>query len=361
VGIDLLNLKTHEPVVALDNFFWLVAGVGKSGKTTLFARLVEKYFGDVSKGLIIGFEHGYSALRVNAVDINNWDDFEEVVEQLVDNKDQLPYRFIGLDTVDIMLEMAQDKVIQEWNRENPAKRTKDIDGVGAKGTSNQGFGVGYNRAKKKIRNTIDKLQKSGFGIMAITHSKDKEVEEKNGIKYDQLVCSLPQSARDIFINMADFICFITIEKEKSGNEVTTNRYIYMRSDGYVEAGSRFKNVPVRIPYDVDQLISSFKEAVRSEYDSDKQMQKAHERQQQEKEQRVQEFLQHKDDEPKTDEPTANEVIEEINQLIDAMKPITPEQKQQLTVIFTQHLNMTNYKKSTDVAALQKCVVAINQM
>jgi len=73
--MDLQNLQPNVPRVNLQDYFYLVSGVPKGGKTTLFAKFVENYIGDVSKGLILAFEKGYTALKVNAQDIEDWDEF----------------------------------------------------------------------------------------------------------------------------------------------------------------------------------------------------------------------------------------------------------------------------------------------
>jgi len=287
--IDLQNLQTNVPKVNLQDYFYLISGVPKGGKTTLFAKFVENYIGDVSKGLILAFEKGYTALKVNAQDIEDWDDFEEAVDQLVEQKDELPFEFIGLDTADIMWEMVQAKVIEEWNREKPSLRTQDINAVGAKKQGGQGFGVGYARAKTKIRQQIDRLMKAGYGVMAISHSKHNEVEEKSGLTYDQLIVSLPAKAREVFVNMADFIVFLTIEKEKVDDEIETKRYLYFRSDGYVEAGGRFQNIPEKIEYDVDGFITTVKDAIKAEFDEGDDVEKIQKDQEKEKKEKADEF------------------------------------------------------------------------
>jgi len=253
------NLQKYRIKSLYDNIL-----VPKAGKTSLFAKLVQQYYGDVSQGLLLAFEKGYQALTVNAVDISDYENFEEYVDYLVDNKEDLPFKLIGIDTADVLWDMVQEDVIREWNIKNPNKRTNDIGGVGAKGKSDSGFGVGYQRAKQKVRTQIDKLTKAGYGLMVITHDKDKEVEQRDGQKFDQLVCSLPNSAREVFVNMADFMIFITIEKEKDGNDVITKRYMHFRSDGYVDAGSRFQNMPQKIEYDINEFITVFENAVKAE-------------------------------------------------------------------------------------------------
>lgn len=308
----LTNKKPNIPQVNLANYFYLIAGIPKAGKTSWFANFIEKYFGDINCGLLLATEKGYQALQVSAEDINAWEDFTEIVEELVDDKDKLPYKFIGIDTVDILWEMAQEEVIREWNQKNPGKRTNDIAAVGAKGKSDQGYGVGYQLSRQKVRKEIDKLMKAGYGVAAITHSKDKEIEQKDGLKYDQLVCSLPGSAREVFVNMADFVVFITIEKEKDGNDIVTKRYMYFRTDGYVEAGSRFANVPERIEYDVNNFIKTVEEAIRTEFKDGTDLSKIEKQQEKDKDKKSKEYIETAKQEK--NEKKLPELAEEIKSL-----------------------------------------------
>ncbi|MEK5036216.1 AAA family ATPase [Paenibacillus sp. FSL R7-0302] len=348
MAINLKQIQVNTPQVALEDYFWLIAGVPKSGKTSLFAKLTEQYFGDTSKSLLLAFEKGYQALRVQAQDVKDWDDMEEIVEQLVDDKEELGIKLIGIDTADIMWEMAQASVIQEWNAKNPQKRTKDIGGVGAKGKSDQGFGAGYNLAKAKIRESLDKLMKAGYGIMVLTHSKDKKVEQKDGLEYDQLNVSLASSAREIFVNMADFIIFITVEKKQVGTNIETKRYMYFRSDGYVEAGSRFKHVPERIEYSIPEFLAAFKHAVEAEFESGVDLEQIKKEQAERREAAAKEFI-----EQQKSEPTADELIAVLDV---KMKAFTKAEKQGLVEVFKEILGgNANYKIVEDVALLQKCV------
>lgn len=337
----------------------MVAGIPKSGKTTLFANFVEKYFGDVSKGLLLAFEPGYGALRVNAVDINSWREYEDIVDQLIEYKDEVPYKILGIDTADLQYALAQERVIQEWNISNPKKRTSDISGVGAKGNSDQGYGVGYALAREKVRSSLNKLMWAGYGIMAITHSKDKEIEEKSGLKYDQLVSSLPNSAREIYVNAADFIVFLTAEKEQVGGKlggIETKRYMYFRGDGYVEAGGRFKNVPIRIEYDVDEFIETIKNAIQAEYSDDANLDEIRGRQTEERDAAAEKFLA----EEANKVPTAEESISEIDNLVAEMT-LTTELREKLSAIFEEEIGIRNYKLCTDADQLHKCVQRIKEI
>lgn len=357
MSIDLLNnLKVNVPKANLEDFVWVVAGIPKAGKTTLFAKVTEKYFGDIRKSLLLAFEKGYQALRVQAQDINSFDDFEEVANQLIEHKDELGIEFLGIDTADVLWEMAQEKVIREWNIKNPSKRTDNIAGVGARGKSDQGFGIGYQLAKQKVRKVIDKLVKAGFGLMILTHSKDKEIEQKDGLKYDQLVVSLPSSAREVFINMADFIIFITIEKEKVGNEIETKRYMYFRTDGYVEAGSRFTNVPDRIEYDVDNFLEVFKNAVLSEYGEGVDLEKIKKEQKEEKQKEVEKFI----EEYKASKEDIS--VEDLILVIqDKVKDLPNTKKKELANKFKEIAGTADFTKVDDIDKLKEILEVVKNI
>ena len=173
---------------------------------------------------------------------------------MIEEKDDLPFEIVGLDTADKMVEMCEEKVIKEWNRDNPQLRAKNINEVGKKKLNGQGFGVGYNRVGKKIGEQIGRLRKAGYGVFTICHTKERTVTQRDGDEYQELGFSISDAVLKHIINPADFMVFITTEKEKDdqGN-VIPKRYMYFRNDGYIKAGSRFDNLPTRIEYDIDEL------------------------------------------------------------------------------------------------------------
>lgn len=317
-------IKPNVPKALLDEYMWVIAGIPKSGKTTMFANMLQEHYGSMDKGVLLAFEQGYKAIPgIHAIDVLDWDDFEETVDDLVDNKNDYTYKIVGFDTVDIMYEMAQTKVINEWNMKNPNKRTNDIGGVGAKGNSDSGYGVGYQKIKEKIRPVISKLKNAGFGIIALTHSKDKTVEQHDGQKFDQLMMSLPSTAREIFVNDADFMLFITVEKSKTKNGVETVRKVYFRNDGYVEAGGRFTNVPEYIEYngDVKQILNVFNDAVLGQFENKNvDLKEIAKEQAVEREQKANEFVANTKKEKQENDPDALKA--QIKALTDKMEKST---------------------------------------
>jgi hypothetical protein len=351
------SAKVNTPQVRLQDYFWVIGGVPKAGKTSLAAKLAQYYFKDLEKVHLFGFEKGYQALRIKASDVDDWDDFEEQVDELVEEKDELGIEFVVIDTADIMHEMATQKVIDEWNAANSSKRTKDIGGVGAKGKSNQGFGAGYPLVKKKVRGALDKLFKAGYGIMVLTHSKDKTVEQKDGTEFDQLTLSLSNSAGEIFINMADFIVFITIEKTKVKDEVIEKRYMYFRSDGYVTAGSRFQHVPNKVEYDVKNFVEVFENAVKAEFEDGFDIDQLRKEQEAKREAAAKEFI---EEYKKGD--SAEELIAKIDEIAKSVPKTDKSVRDKISETFKEILGGTaNYKEVEDVELLQKCVQAIEEI
>jgi hypothetical protein len=284
--VNLKSLQANVPKANLEDYTIVCYGRPKAGKTTLYFELLKEHFnGDLSKGLLLGFERGYKALSgLFAVDIEQWEDFQDVVEQLIEDKAEVPYRWIALDTLDELYKFATDYVVKQRKiaDRKPYKVINDIP-----------FGAGYELVSQEISKQINKLTKGGFGLFCITHDKEKRFESREGVAYDQVTVALPTRAKDLFVNQADFIVFIDIAKEKNDTGGFRDvRYIYFRAEGSdIMAGSRFKNVPTKIPYDAKQFLAVFRDAVLEEFGGDvKKLESAKEKQSKEREEKANEYI-----------------------------------------------------------------------
>lgn len=258
----LKDLKPNTVQVLLEQYLHVCIGVRKSGKTTLFRDLIHtRYNGDMTKGLLIPFEIGFKALDgiIPTDPFDSWSEFENMVDELIIDKEELPYRFLCIDTIDEMVVMAENEAIRFYNsRVEPSKRAKTLNEVGG------GFGKGKAYTKQLIRKVLNKLLKAGYGLFLIGHSKEKTIKEKDGTEYGQLSCSLTNDYTDILLDMADIISFLTIEKEIV-NEVITNKKVFMnfRSDGSIDCGGRLKGLPDRVEYGAENYISVFETGVKA--------------------------------------------------------------------------------------------------
>lgn len=257
--------KTNEVKVDLASYRHYWRGVKKAGKTTLFYQLMMKLYGDPSYGLelSIGNERGYKALDGMVYDeAPDWATLMEIVDDLIENKADNNFKFICFDTVDELVEIAKKEVVR-----------LDYKKTGERREFNACLG-GYARPREKvtelINNLMTRVEDSGYGIIWIGHTKYRTVNEKNGDSYDMLTSNLSSDYDGIFANKADVVMMIDIEKEIEGSFVQgTQRYMWFRGDGFVDAGGRFSNIEQKVEFSVDNYIKTVSDAIRAEIKSKK--------------------------------------------------------------------------------------------
>lgn len=341
------KIKAHKVVADAFQYKYVIAGRPKAGKTSLVHGIVkEKYDGDLSKLLLVAFEKGYSALDgIHADDIGEWEDFQELVDELVDNKDEVSYKVLAFDTVDVMGKLATDYVLRKQGIKDNKRYTAIAD---------LAYGKGYDLLEREMGEQITKLDKAGYSLMFITHDKDKQFETREGLKYDKTTLSLSGRVRDLILNMVDFIVFIELSKELVKGVAMDRRYIYFRGDSGLEAGSRFNHVPNRIEYGYQEFIETVENAILAEYGGDeKEVSKAKKEQKEEREEKQKEFL---DKVKNAREP--QEIIEEISELV---KDLPKTKKQKCGTYFADNLGDIDFKKSEDADALAKALEFVKSL
>lgn len=265
----LKNIKPNQVKVRLEDYIHLILGEGKTGKSTLFRDLVNLHYeGDMSKGLLLAFEPGYKALDgLYPQDIDDWDDWEDILDELIEDKKSLPYKFIAIDTIDKFVDMAIDKTL----RESKKKDGKKVESI------NSAFG-GYNRGKeyclKIMKDSLDKLHKNSYGIFLIGHTKLKKkntgITLADGQEYMQLSSNLTGDYEAIFRDLADMMTFLVVDKEVSGDienvktrTAKTSVSMHFRSNGEIDCGGRFKDLPISLSYSAENYIKAFEKGVKS--------------------------------------------------------------------------------------------------
>lgn len=357
--INVLNIQPNKPKAIISDYVFLVYGIGKSGKTTLFYKLAQTdLIGGLDKALLIGFEKGFKALNgIHAVSIPNedpeekrdpWVQFQDLVTQLVENRGVVSYKWLGLDTLDYLYEYATEYVVK---RERIAKKDAKI-----KTVADIAWGAGYKLVSEEVDKQIKRLVNSGYGLFLISHDKEKKIELKNGQSFDKTTVTLPERAKNLFVNMSDFIIYISVDKEVSNGIVSENRYIHFRSDGDIEAGSRFEDVPDKIEYDVDLFIETFEKAVLSSYNGDsKAVTKAIKEQTAEREEKAEEYSKQ---EATTSVQTPEQLIAKVDELVKSMDK---HQQDQLKVELKSANKSINYKKYTEIEQLEKALEICNSI
>ena len=329
--MSMLNrVRRNVPKARIQDIFLVISGKPKVGKTTLFAEIADRTVG-IDKALLIATEPGYVALDMNVIDIDNYRDFEKLVDELVKAKanGECPFEYLCLDTIDKLWDQVEAQVIREYNVENPQKRVKTLNQIP--------YGQGSNRAKRRLDEDIDKLRKAGFGIVAITHSKQTSIE-KDGQKFDMIQLSVPGKTKEVFIDAADIVVFIDVQREINENgDVVAQRYMIMRNDGFYEGGSRYPDLPEKIPYDVDLFIKTVEEGIRRSIKNGMSLQQLREQQAKEIEEKSMKYAQEIS-------KSAKQLIAEIDVLVNKM-----DQQQQIQFAKTlqNEIGTAKYKNLTE--------------
>lgn len=161
----LKNLQPNKPVANLEGYFISMLAKSKYGKTTFAIDLAKEFYGNLDSTLMLGCEIGYRAIPgVYAIPITGFDfaeeedgeqrGFVETVDELIENKHEIPFRFIIIDTITALERYAITYVLKKAGRENGNKKYNDISDVP--------WGAGYTRVAEEVYKQIDRLKKAGY-------------------------------------------------------------------------------------------------------------------------------------------------------------------------------------------------------
>ena len=272
----LKSLKANKPTASLEGYFISMLAKSKFGKTTFAVDLAREFYGgDMSKALLLATEIGYKtmdgvfAIPITGFDVAEDDEdeeqkgFIEVVDELIENKADIPFRFIIIDTITALERYAIAYTIRKKNRDDsPQKRYTDISDVP--------WGAGYTAVAEEVYKQVDRLKKAGFGVFIIGHEKTKKIKNRDGFEYDYTTFNVLGKTSDIIEREADMIIYGDLQTEKGadGKPVET-RKLRFRSDGNILCGTRFRNFPKEINNDVHEFIGAFNDAILGLYNGDK--------------------------------------------------------------------------------------------
>jgi len=347
----LKKLQPNKPTATLEGYFISMLAKSKFGKTTFAVDLAREFYGNLDSTLLLATEIGYKTMDgVFAIPITGFDyaeeeddeqrGFIETVDELIENKADVPFRFIIIDTITALERYAVAYSIRKANREDsPQKRYTDISDIP--------WGKGYTMVAEEIYKQVDRLKKAGFGVFIIGHEKTKKITNRDGFEYDYTMFNVLGKTADIIEREADMIIYgdLITEKGEDG-EIQTNRKLKFRSDGNILCGTRFRNFPAEIENDVHVFIDTFKNAILGLYDGDESAVKDARAEQEKKAEKKAE----KAVEAEKNNPEA--LKEEIGLLIDGMDK---SQKVVLAKHFKEILGNADYKKSDDKEGLLKAL------
>ena len=234
----------------------------KFGKTTLFRDTILAKYGDPSRGLLVGCgnEMGYKLLNnLNSTQVSSWKDLMELKHWLINEKGkEHNIEIVCFDTADELVLLADIETIRISNAENPTKRVKTIKAAMGGYTAGEKYS-----ANNVIKPFMTDLQKNGFGVWCIAHTKMKSIKEKGSLDeegYMQLSSNLSADYESAFGDIFDVtltgIIDRDFEEKKTNDKVkkyTTDivRKLYFRETPMIDAGGRFAygSVPDYLVFD----------------------------------------------------------------------------------------------------------------
>lgn len=271
-----------EVKVTLDNYNYLMNGVAGIGKTTTVAEIGQKEFGsDGFLLLTIGREPKPNHIGGlwNEV-VKDWDDLEEIIEILCDNDDgeYNNLRMVGIDSVDEIFRLAEEKVIELHNK----KVTNPSDKIDTIKRAFGGFQAGENKVISLVTQTLFKLNDRGVYLFCIGHTKQKnKTDQLTEIEYEQITSNLDNKYYNCIKDKVNIVMCAYMEREftdlktrkdafsKTNKDVGSiakeERVVSFRDESYaIDVKSHLKYIVPKCKLDSDDIIKELKDAMRKQ-------------------------------------------------------------------------------------------------
>jgi len=234
-------LPTEKSKVELDYLkkIYLIYGEPKVGKTTICSQ----FGGKESEVLFFASESGHKFQEVykwkttKGDEPTNWEHFKECCKELILDKDKHNYSCLVVDTVDNLYKWVTDYV----NKRKGIEHESDLK-----------FGKGYSAIKTEFMRPVLSLAQHGFGIIFISHAKDRDKEVGN-VTINYTDTNLSGSAGKVISGLCDFILYFHLDLDG-------RRFIRTKGNKAVNAGDRSGKLPEIIEMDSTKLIKALKEA-----------------------------------------------------------------------------------------------------
>lgn len=258
------QINTIKPDIAKLSIY--LRSTKKFGKTTLFRDVILEKYGDPSYGLLVGCgdEVGYKLLdNLNYVQVTSWSDVKELVEWLISTKGtEHNIKMVAFDTGDELVNLADRAVIALHNKDNPTKKVRSIKAALGGFTAGEKYS-----ANQLIKPMISLLQREGFGVWVIAHTKLKTIKDKGGLEedgYQQLTSNLSADYEAAFGDCMDVCLTGVIDRaleDKGDKKIATDsiRKLYFRGTPMIDAGGRFADgtVPEYLTFNKPNMAADF--------------------------------------------------------------------------------------------------------
>ena len=198
-----------------------LAGIGKS-----------EFWAQDENALFLNTEGGLNALKVFDIKIRSWQDLREAYGALKASAEAgtFPYSVIIIDTVDRLVDFAQEEVV---NRAKDFYKKIEINTIGDIPNGN-----GWFKQKEMVMGFFNKLELLPCAIAFIAHSDIKRIKDTTA-EYDKVTISIGGQLGDDLLAFTDHT--LNIEAHRMGDKL--QRIVYTMPSQSREAKSRGAMIP----------------------------------------------------------------------------------------------------------------------
>ena len=208
----------------------------KVGKSTFCAQS--------PNALICDFEDGYKALPgVYKTIITKWTDIKQIIRELGKPQVHEKFKNVVFDTLNEAWELVTAYVCNQHG----VQKLGEIP-----------YGAGYKERDDEFAKTLRSIITMGYGLILTCHTKETVIGTKDDIDIKSIAPDLDKRCLPIVNGLVDIIGIIYQEWDENGNN---QRWLITKSTPTITAGSRWKNLPPKIPFGYKELEGAIAKAI----------------------------------------------------------------------------------------------------
>jgi hypothetical protein len=201
-----LPTKKSTPASELSAYSILLYGQEKIGKTSFASQF--------PKPIFLLFEPGGKSLEIYKEDVKDWTHFRRLLTAIENDKF---FENVIFDTADVAYTMA-DRWVCEAN--------------GISDLEDLGHGKGWRKVRIEFHSCVNRLLKSGKGVLFTSHATEKSFKTRDGDEVDRTVPTMSKQARDILEPIVDIWAYYRYAGK--------GREFVVRGNEEISAGTRTK-------------------------------------------------------------------------------------------------------------------------
>ena len=208
-------------------------------------------------------------------------DLLNIVKDITENVGDYPdTKLICLDSLDTLVNIAENYVINEWNAQCKIdERAKSIS------QAYKGFQKGENRVCDLIVKVLGMIEDAGLHWIIISHTKSKtQTDMYSGVSFDQITSSVEAKYYNLVKDKANLVATCYFEKEivdieevkdafskkmkKKGNLISQKKIIVFKDDdNAIDCKSHFAYIEPKIDFSVENFIKAVTDAIEKQIEN----------------------------------------------------------------------------------------------